>query len=309
MIVTTARGDSPARDAVLVHLGAGIGNIVLATPLLVVLARAGFAVDVWLSADYAETADLLREWAVVRRLVSRPDLDRYDAVLPAVPPFYWRRFAPVYRGCARLVARPPDALFYENEQAFYLAFARSLGCDAPAPFPMLPVAPPERFAGMARSVVLAPGCKTGEMAAKRWPWYGELASRFDEVSIVGTRDDLRLFDGRPMTFPPRARSFAGRLSLRETAEMLASARVVVANDAGLGHVAAALGTPAILLFGPTPDRALGPLPPSAVVVRTGMACEPCWFNGRFERCARRIDCLRRLEVDRVVSEMEKAAGA
>jgi hypothetical protein len=52
---------------------------------------------------------------------------QYDAIVPAIPPFYWRRFQHAYRGLRTMVARPPDALFYQDEQAYYMGFARSLG--------------------------------------------------------------------------------------------------------------------------------------------------------------------------------------
>jgi ADP-heptose:LPS heptosyltransferase len=285
---------------VLVHLAAGVGNIVLATPLLVALDRLGAKVDVWLSADYRETADLLRDWTVVRTVTPDPRFCSYDALIPAVPPFYWRAFASSYAGRAHVVTRPPDALFYTNEQEYYLHFARAFGFTGTAPPCTLPIAASDCFGVGASTVVLAPGCKTGEMAAKRWPWFMELASRFDPVAVVGTDDDLRRFDGVPMRFGPRVQSFVGRLTLRQTAELLASAGVVVANDSGLAHVAAAVGTPTLILFGPTPDATLGRFPPNVTVLRAGLPCEPCWFGGaRFRACDRRIDCLGALSVDQV----------
>ena len=54
----------------LVHLASGIGNIVLATPLLVALAELGFTIDVDLDADYPQTADLLEPWSIIRRVDS-----------------------------------------------------------------------------------------------------------------------------------------------------------------------------------------------------------------------------------------------
>jgi Glycosyltransferase family 9 (heptosyltransferase) len=279
---------------VLVHLAAGVGNIVLATPLLVALGRMGVTIDVWISADYPDTADLFRDWATVRGLVTGLH-ERYEAYVPAVPPFYWRRFSRCYRGLPHVVPRPPDPLFWADEQAYYLEFARALGYAEPAPRMCLPVAPSNHRGVTTSTVVLAPGCKTGEMAAKRWPGFPELSSRFDDVVVVGTRDDLRRFDGREMQFPPHVRVLTGELTLRQTAELLAGAGVVVANDSGLGHVAAALGVPAILLFGPTPHRTLGQFPPNVTVVRAGLPCEPCWFGGpRFAACQGRIDCLSRI---------------
>jgi ADP-heptose:LPS heptosyltransferase len=292
------------KTPVLVHLGSGIGNIVLATPLLVALHRLGATVDVCLSADYPETADLLREWVLVRTVVQCPDLTRYEAVIPAVPPFYWRAFASMYHGRPRIVARPPDALFYTDEQEYYLSFARALGFAGTRPCYTLPVGPSDRYGVRASTVVLAPGCKTGKMAAKRWARFPELAAQLDDVAVVGTREDLIRFDGTEMRFEPHVPSFVGRLTLRETAEMLASAGVVVANDSGLGHVAAAVGTPTLMIFGPTPHATLGRFPPNVRIVRAGLPCEPCWFGGdRFRACESRIDCLRAISVDLVVHEV------
>ena len=283
----------------LVHLASGIGNIVMATPLLVALDEMGFTIDVRLDADYRETAELLSDWHVVRRIVAAADATRYDVVIPAIPPFYWRRFAGQYRRIAA-AQRPPDARFYADEQDYYFAFARALGyARAERPAYRLPIAPGERFDVSATTVVIAPGCKTGQMAAKRWPHFPALAERFEDVVVAGIPDDLTHADGRPMRFPAHARSFVGSLSLRETAELLATAGVVVANDSGLGHVAGAVGAPTIMLFGPTPDAALGWLPPNVTVVRAGLPCEPCWQTARLRACAGRVDCLASLGVDDV----------
>src|SRR5262249_1751031 len=157
------------------------------------------------------------------------------------------------------------------------------------------------------TVVLAPGCKTGEMAAKRWPHFPRLAESFADVVVIGTPDDLRHFNGAAMTFPDHVRSLVGNLALEQVARVLAAAGGVVANDSGLGHVAGAVGAPTILLFGPTPDLTLGRLPRNVTVLRAGLPCEPCWFSNRFARCAGTIDCLDRLAVEDVVKAIVTAS--
>src|SRR5207247_870661 len=185
----------------------------------------------------------------------------------------------------------------------YLHFARALGYPADRhPPPSLPIAPSKISRVTSSTVVLAPGCKTGEMAAKRWPYFAELAATFDDVVVVGTEDDLRQNGRRPIKFPPHVHSLIGKLSLRETAEVMASAGVVVGNDSGLSHVAAAVGTPTVMLFGPTPHLSLGQLPPHVKVLRTGLECEPCWFRARFQVCAAQMHCLHRLTVETVEQE-------
>ncbi|MBN9509432.1 MAG: glycosyltransferase family 9 protein [Alphaproteobacteria bacterium] len=297
--------------AVLVHLAAGIGNLVLATPLLLVLQRAGFVIDLLLDCDYPAAAALFRDWGAVRRVLDGArdawSAEAYRHVIPAVPPFYWPRYAARYARVAHAVARPPEALFYQDEQGFYLRFAATLGCDiAHPPAPFLPV-PPDAAPGVTPStVVLAPGCKTGEMAAKRWPGFVELAAALRDVAVVGTADDLHDFAGAPMHFAPHARMLVDRLGLREAAAAMAAARAVVANDSGLGHIAAAVGAPTLLLFGPTPYATLGRPAPNVTILDAGLPCAPCWFGARFAACAGRIDCLRQLSVAQVLAALPPA---
>jgi len=220
------------------------------------------------------------------------------------PPFYHPRFGRAIARRPNTLARPPDSLFYTNEQAFYLHFAYTL--DYPAdrhPRPSLPIAPSETRGVTSGTVVLAPGCKTGTMATKRWPYFPELAAELTNVVVVGTPDDLTRNDGAPMNFPAHVRSLVGQLSLRETAEVMAAAGVVVGNDSGLSHVAAAVGTPTVMLFGPTSSKSLGPMPPNVKALRSGLPCEPCWFRNRFQACTGKIDCLAALSVDSVIREV------
>jgi ADP-heptose:LPS heptosyltransferase len=295
---------------VLVHLASGIGNVVLATPLLLVLSRGELVVDVLVDGDYAETADLFRDWGALGAVFNGTTGERpsrvYDAWIPAIPPFYWHRYRGVYRGLRNVVSRPPDQVFYCDEQAYYLHFARILGCVVdPPPWSFLPIVPDTAFGVADTTLVLAPGCKTGEMAAKRWPHFPELAECFADVVVVGTPDDLRQADGSATSFPGHVRSLVGQLGLRKTAEVLAASGAVVANDSGLGHIAAAVGANTLLIFGPTPDRTLGKLPGNAIVLRHGLACEPCWFGRRFVACGGRITCLDRLAAARVAELIER----
>jgi ADP-heptose:LPS heptosyltransferase len=293
----------------LVHLAAGVGNIVLATPLVVALDALGFTVDVLLDADYAEMAELLRGWSIVRELFTRASAVRwrdYEWLVPAVPPFYWWRFSRLYKHERRAVERPRERLFYEDEQEFYLSFARTLGSPADVrPVYRLPISASDEFGVGLQTLVVAPGSKGGEMRAKRWNGFARLAELFDDVAVVGTSEDLRASDGTPIKFPAHARLFTDQLTLKETARLLASAGVVVASDCGLAHVAAATGTPTVMIFGPTPHRTLGRLAPNVTVLRAGLQCEPCWFGARFRACDARLDCLREVSVEQVAREVRK----
>jgi ADP-heptose:LPS heptosyltransferase len=91
--------------------------------------------------------------------------------------------------------------------------------------------------------------------------------------------------------------------------------LVIANDSGVVHVASAVGTPVVAIFGPSNDRAWGPYPPGEArnqVVREQLACAPCIHRGhRFgtpQGCPART-CLALVEPDHVLAAAERALGA
>ena len=291
-------------NTVLIHLASGVGNIVFSTPLILAVSEMGWIVDLRVDADYPATIDLFAGWSAVRSARGRAfplPLESYSRVIPAIPPFYWGRFARLYRYCGNALPRPPDSLFARDEQAYYFEFARQLGYPSgQRPFPYVPVSPSPDYGVTAATVVLAPGCKTGEMAAKRWPHFAELAAHLPDLALAGTRDDIT-----GLEFPPHARNFIDRLSLAEAAAMMASAGLVVANDSGLAHLAAASGVPTLMLFGPTSEQVLGAFPPHVTVLRVGLSCEPCWNAARLQHCCGMVTCLRSLTVDRVLDEIRR----
>jgi ADP-heptose:LPS heptosyltransferase len=300
-------------ERVLVHLTSGIGNVMLATPLLLALGRRFEIIDLRLDADYPGVGELFRQWSGLRtvydaRAGERPVAD-YDIIVPAMPPYAWPAFAKPYRNHPAVMQRPPDALFYRDEQAYYLDFARRLGCPVePRPFGFLPALPAQHPEIDVGTLVLAPGCKTGEMTAKRWPHFPRLAEAFDDVAVVGTPDDMRCHDGTMLAFPSHVRSLIGDLSLQELASVLATCGAVVANDSGIGHLAAVVGVATIMIFGPTPHATLGVFPPNVTILRSGLACEPCWFGARFAACNGRIDCLEVLSTSVVVDAVARHVG-
>lgn len=101
---------------------------------------------------------------------------------------------------------------------------------------------------------------------------------------------------------PVAANFAGQLSLKELAALSARAKVFVGVDSAPMHIAAAVGTPAVALFGPSGEALWAPwgVPRSGrhrVVASAGYSCRPCGLDG----CGggKVSDCLVTLEVERV----------
>ncbi len=124
--------------------------------------------------------------------------------------------------------------------------------------------------------VLAPGAVG---PSKRWTAYEELAARLMDTGLAvwvvggpGEREAAAAIIRRA----PEARDLTGG-DLRNAILALAAATVAVSNDSGLLHVAAAIGTPAVGIFGPTSPWHWAPLNPIAAVIepRTDLSCRPC----------------------------------
>jgi heptosyltransferase II len=211
------------------------------------------------------------------------------------------------------------------ERCASLALPR--GADFPAqwPRPRLEVSPMEvrDFAtrhGLDQdgdAIALAPGAVG---PSKRWPVtsYANLAAdligRGYGVWVVGGPDEAPLAADIARSAGPRVRDLTGR-DLRHAILALAAAKAAVSNDSGLLHVAAALGTPTIGIFGPTSAWHWAPLNPLAATIETPtqLGCRPChkptcrWGH---HRCMREIgDALVRDATLRAVSPSVSPLGS
>lgn len=109
-----------------------------------------------------------------------------------------------------------------------------------------------------RIVAVAPGAN---WAGKIWPLEHYravleiLREDFDAVVMLGNERDEVAATGLAASSPKPALNLAGKTSLRQAAAVLEHATVFLGNDSGLGHLAAAVGTPTLTLFGPgEPER-------------------------------------------------------
>jgi heptosyltransferase II len=132
-------------------------------------------------------------------------------------------------------------------------------------------------------IALAPG---SVWATKRWPQYAELAAEIDgRLAIIGSAADRQLAVEITRAVGPRAIDCTGSLSLLASAELIGRARMLVTNDSAPLHLASAMGTPTVAIFGPTvPEFGFGPLAPRSTVLGiTTLTCRPCDRHGP-KRC-------------------------
>jgi heptosyltransferase-2 len=135
-------------------------------------------------------------------------------------------------------------------------------------------------------------------ATKRWPYYTELAralSADGRIVIVGGADDASLaLEIRSAV--PDAVDATGTLPLLASADLIGRCGVIVTNDSAPLHLASAMGTPTVAIFGPTvPDFGFGPLAPSRLVVgHETLTCRPCSRHGPRRCPLTHFRCMREL---------------
>ena len=169
----------------------------------------------------------------------------------------------------------------------------------------LPSPPPEL---PGRFVLLHAG---GSVPAKRWPAerYAELARTLFErhglpVVLAGSEADAA-FAARIADHAGKAvLNRCGQFCLPETAALCAQAEFLVGPDSGLAHLAVALGTPAVVLFGPSDPAKWGPPAEMGAAIRIPLPCSPCSMFGYTKPC-RGHDCLRGVPVEAVLAACER----
>jgi heptosyltransferase II len=122
--------------------------------------------------------------------------------------------------------------------------------------------PPERFAAVAAELARAHGLVpvlVGSEADRAATC--AIGAELDKISRAGQK--------------PAAINLAGRTDVPQLAGVLALCAAFVSNDSGAMHLAAAVGTPVVAMFGPTDERVTAPAAPRARVLTADAWCRPC----------------------------------
>jgi heptosyltransferase-2 len=164
--------------------------------------------------------------------------------------------------------------------------------------------------GLSRSKPVAAFCPGAEYGpAKRWParHFAALATRLARdgyaVWLFGSAKDAEVGDEIARLAQGAASNLCGRTDLEGAVDLLSLAEIVVSNDSGLMHVAAAVGRPVVALYGSSSPEHTPPLARVFRIVRTGIDCSPCYARecplGHFK-------CMNELLPERVLEEIAAA---
>ena len=143
--------------------------------------------------------------------------------------------------------------------------------------------------------------------------FGQVADRLIEngfrVAFTGGAADVPVIDQICGGMRHCAIRLDGCTSLKTLAAVYRLACAVISTDTGPMHLAAAVGTPVVALFGPTAPWRTGPYGKEHTVLRVGLDCSPCFrkhcLTTRYEPMA----CMHRITVDQVVEAVIRKADA
>jgi len=204
-----------------------------------------------------------------------------------------------------LIEPAPYDPHLQHQKYFYLDLISALGAEPDASCPALVIPPNFEAIDLPTEpyLVLCPGAEYGP--AKRWPTerYAEVArqvqqERQAQVVLVGAKVDLEVAK-EVEEAAPGILNLTGQTSLEQLMRLLAGARVVLSNDSGAMHLASALGTRVVAIFGSTEDKLTGPIGPEErnLIHRYHVPCSPCFLR----ECPLDFACMTMVNVDEVAA--------
>lgn len=122
------------------------------------------------------------------------------------------------------------------------------------------------------------------------------------VMLLGSEEDKALAREAELAAGGGVHNWVGRTTLREAVGIISRARVCVGPDTGLMHLAAAVGTPVVSLWGATNPSRTGPYGYDDFVIRGQAPCSPCYRA----RCPIGRICMQSIEVEEILRMVAKA---
>ncbi len=145
-------------------------------------------------------------------------------------------------------------------------------------------------------IAIAPG---SVWYTKRWPetYYANLADLFLRenfgVCLIGGKEDRSTGAIIAKRTKNKVHNFIGKLTLRQSAELLKMCKILIGNDSAPSHLGSGANIPTITIFGSTvPDFGFSPISEKHKVIRKDISCQPCTNHGRRRCPVRTLACLK-----------------
>ena len=253
--------------------------------------------------------NLAAKWQLARELRGRFDValllqNAFEAAAFARAAGIPQRIGFDRDGRGWLLTHPVPTAIVGHERFYYLELLKQSGLiagyDALAPIRLSSVTKKD----FGRRVIgISPGAAFG--SAKRWypDRFAQAAAivaqeRGASVALFGSASEqelVALVERDLIALGIEVENFAGRTELRQFLELCAGCELMLTNDSGAMHVAYAVGTPSVTVFGSTDPIGTGPVGETAKIVREPVDCSPC----KLRECPIDHRCMTRISADRV----------
>lgn len=296
------------QNRILIVANGGIGNAVEATPL--VLAVRAF----WPGSEitlFNAAGDLFDRWCVPDKICnSVEDIEgqNFDHTFLTYA-CHWGR-PDFLKNCNPGTINRPRQYFDEvclkPEKQYNLDMLRRFGFKGHTPPLYVSLKKPNELPQQNKMrICLLPGGKPeSRWQCKRWPHFTKLSEMLIQkypncqICIIGTKTDtidneLKAMDG--------IIDMRDNLTLAQTAWFLKTAQLVVGNDCGPMHIADAVGSKGIAIFGPTCQLKNGPCN-KIIPASLNLPCSPCQYEGTIT--CQSPDCMRKLTADQILGKIK-----
>jgi lipopolysaccharide heptosyltransferase II len=229
-----------------------------------------------------------------------------------------------YKNRGRFLTRKLDIEGYSGRHVveYYLDFLRFIGIEPRKKSLELYVSAEskvrikELFSSLGISshdilIGIAPGAGASwgkDACLKHWPTekFAELADRLIadsgvKVLILGDAAERPIADALLAKMRKQAIDLVGKTTLEELVAVINSLNLLVTNDGGPLHMAAALGVKTVSIFGPVDEKVYGPFPPGPghIVIKKELPCRPCYKNFRLPACVNNRICIKDITAEEV----------
>lgn len=235
-----------------------------------------------------------------------------------------------YRNRGKFLTDKLDIESFDNKHVvdYYLGLAKPLGIDTQSKFEpkifasKVSEAAGAKFlkeAGMSDNdflIGMLPGCGASWGAdAKRRRWgvekFARLADLLTEkhgarIVLLGDAKEVDVASRVQSLMKNRVINYCGKTSLGDLIGIMTKCKLIITNEGGPLHIAAALGVKTVSLFGPVDEKTYGPYSSSddhAVVSRKDLDCRPCYRKFKYNNCETRT-CLASISVEEVLGAAE-----
>ncbi|MDD2688674.1 MAG: lipopolysaccharide heptosyltransferase II [Candidatus Omnitrophica bacterium] len=160
---------------------------------------------------------------------------------------------------------------------------------------------------------IAPGAGASwgiDASLKHWPrrHFAGLADKLIEsygakILILGDTSERLIAQEITRGMRNKAVDLAGKTKLSELIAIIDNLEVLIANDGGPLHMAAALNKKTVSFFGPVDPKVYGPYPSNEkrhIVLRRNLECSPCYRDFRLNKCIENRDCLEKIDIEQAL---------